>query len=211
MQEKTIQAVIFDYGNVLCVPQPREDVVAMAEIFGLPLDRFEELYWRKRLPYDRTEMTPEEYWEDFQRMAGVEPSPDRARRAMALDCRSWAHPNPAMIAWAKRVRESGFKTAILSNMPLSLRVYLDAEHPWIHEFDHRVFSCDVGMAKPELAIYALCLRGLGVEAEDSLFLDDRAENIGAAHKAGLRGLLFSTAGQAAQELNGRYGLPALAA
>ena len=206
-----MQAVIFDYGNVLCVPQPPEDVQAMADIFGLPLHRFEELYWRKRLPYDRTEMTPEEYWEDFQRMAGLEPSPERAQRAMALDCRSWAHPNPAMIGWANRVRASGFKTAILSNMPLALRIYLDAERPWIHEFDHRVFSCDVKLAKPDHAIYELCLRGLGIKPEQALFLDDRAENIAAAHKAGLRSLLFSTADRAAAELNGHYGLPALTA
>ena len=206
-----MQAVIFDYGNVLCVPQPLEDVKAMADIFGLPVDRFEELYWRKRLPYDRTEMTPEEYWEDFQRMAEMEPSPHRARRAMAIDCRSWAHPNPAMIEWAKQVRASGVKTAILSNMPLALRVYLDAEHGWIHEFDHRVFSCDVKLAKPDLAIYALCLEGLGIEPEAALFLDDRADNIEAAHKAGLHGVLFSTANRAAAELNGRYGLPALSA
>ena len=206
-----MQAVIFDYGNVLCVPQPREEVAAMANVFGLAEEQFEVLYWRKRLPYDRTEMTPEEYWEDFQKMAGMEPSRERAERAMELDCRSWAHPNPTMTGWAKQVRGMGFKTAILSNMPLALRVYLDAGHAWIHEFDHRVFSCDVGMAKPEAGIYELCLQGLGVRAEDALFLDDRAENIEAAHKVGLNGLLFTTASRAAAELDGRYGLPALSA
>ena len=56
-----INAVIFDYGNVLCDAQTRKDVDAMAGIFGIGRLRFEEFYWRKRLPYDKSDLTPRKY------------------------------------------------------------------------------------------------------------------------------------------------------
>lgn len=206
-----IKAVIFDYGNVLCQAQPPEDVDAMAEIFGIGRLRFEEFYWRKRLPYDKSDLTPREYWDDFCRMASLPTlSGDSLRQVMDRDSRSWSHANAKMVAWAKQLRAGGLKTAVLSNMPLPLRVYLDAAYEWLHDFDYRVFSCDVKMAKPQPEIYELCLQGLKVAAGEALFLDDRPDNITAARSLGMHGLLFTTAENAQAGLDGRYAIPQLA-
>ena len=204
-----LKSVIFDYGNVLCRPQPAEEVSAMAAEFHLDVERFRDLYWRKRLPYDRREMTPEEYWNDFSEMAGVELHNGGLGRVMALDSSSWSHGDPVMVDWAMRVRDTGIRTAILSNMPLSLREHLDAIHPWIHRFDYRVFSCDVRMAKPSAGIYERVLAGLGVQPEASLFLDDRPDNVCAARELGMNAVLFTTPAAAAAELSDRYHLPPL--
>ncbi|HWB95244.1 MAG TPA: HAD family phosphatase [Bryobacteraceae bacterium] len=206
-----LKAVIFDYGNVLCHSQQPEDLEALSGAFSLSQARFDELYWLKRLPYDKSEMTPREYWDDFCHMAGI-PVLDEGtfRQAMDYDNRSWSHRNPSMVAWAKEVRSQGIKTAVLSNMPLPLRVYLDANYAWLHDFDYRVFSCDVKMAKPQPEIYELCLRGLGVDAAQALFLDDRPNNIAAAQSLGIHGLLFTTAESARATLDGQFALPALA-
>lgn len=202
-----IQAVIFDYGNVLCLPQPPEELQAMADALHLPLAKFEEFYWRKRLPYDKTEFTPDQYWDDFCRMAGVHPPPDSIARAMELDCLSWSHANPAIVSWAAQIRASGVKTAILSNMPLPLREHLDRLHAWIHQFDHRVFSCDVRMAKPDPAIYHLVLEGLAVEPSQALFFDDRPDNIAAARSLGIHSVLFTDPAEAASACDGAFALP----
>jgi hypothetical protein len=42
-------AVIFDYGNVLCAPQPHSDLQEMARIFNMPEDAYLPIYWRYRL------------------------------------------------------------------------------------------------------------------------------------------------------------------
>ncbi len=204
-----LKSVIFDYGNVLCHPQPRSELSAMAAELSLPVDRFEDFYWRKRLPYDRREMTPEQYWQDFCQMAGVQLHNGNLGRVMALDSSSWSHGDPVMVDWAMRVRDTGLRTAILSNMPLPLREHLDALHPWIHRFDYRVFSCDVRMAKPSPAIYQRVLAGLGVAPEAALFLDDRPDNVRAARDLGINALLFTTPAAAAAELSHHYHLPPL--
>lgn len=205
-----LKAVIFDYGNVLCESQQPEDLEGMAGVAGLDLPRFEEIYWRKRLPYDRAELTPREYWDDFCAMAGIPVfAAEQLAEVMGHDSRSWSHINPVMASWAQRLRGEGMKTAVLSNMPLPLREHLDSIYPWLHEFDHRVFSCDVRLVKPEAAIYRMSLEGLGVSPEEALFLDDRPDNIRAAKDLGIHGLLFTTAADAAEQLNGRYALPSL--
>ena len=56
------------------------------------------------------------------------------------------------------------------------------------------------MAKPELEIYQLLLDQLGTAPEETLFLDDKIENIEAARHFGIRALQFSTIEQLRQDL-----------
>jgi putative hydrolase of the HAD superfamily len=63
---------------------------------------------------------------------------------------------------------------------------------WLARFDVLVWSYQLGMAKPEPAIYQHTLRELGVEPGEALFIDDRLVNIEAARALGMQGILFST-------------------
>ena len=52
-QKRSVRAVVFDYGNVLCLEQTAEDMKDMALVCGIPHERFSELYWKLWPPYDR--------------------------------------------------------------------------------------------------------------------------------------------------------------
>ena len=58
-------------------------------------------------------------------------------------------------------------------------------------FDVVIVSCEVGCCKPDPAIYQLCLEQLGEPAAQTLFVDDRAENLQAAESIGLQTLQFT--------------------
>jgi putative hydrolase of the HAD superfamily len=202
-----LKSVIFDYGNVLCLPQEREDIEAIAAVFGAPVADFESSYWVHRQVFDSADITPDDYWgtvaADLKRplaAGGLE-------RVVELDNRSWAHPSPVMVRWASGLRAAGVRTAILSNMPVTLRAYLDAHALWMPAFDHRTFSCDVRLAKPGPEIFLSCLEGLGAAPGDTLFLDDREENVHAARSLGIHALCFTSPEQAQCEMNERYRLP----
>src|SRR3954447_18784747 len=126
-----LKAVIFDYGNVLCTPQPREDVTAMAAVFDAAVAAFEEAYWEKRDVFDAAGLTPEEYWRGIAAMLGRELTADMQARATAIDNRSWSHASPVMAEWAATIRAAGIRTAILSNMPITLREHLEVHTPWL--------------------------------------------------------------------------------
>ena len=198
------QAVIFDYGNVLCQPQQPEEVQAMAAFFNASVDRFLSVYWPYRVPFDKADLSPEAYWSQVARDLGRTISDEQIRTLVDLDSRSWAHPDRLMIGWASDLRGAGIRTAILSNMPITLRQYLDCCCPWLPQFDQRTFSCDVRSCKPSPEIYKHTLQGLGVEASQALFLDDRADNVHAARALGIHAILFQNPEQAQCELESRF-------
>lgn len=83
-----------------------------------------------------------------------------------------------------RVRNLGYKTALLSNS-------WGNEYPrngWEDMFDVVVISGEVGMRKPESRIYEYTLAQLGVAATNAVFVDDILHNITAAAELGMIGI-----------------------
>jgi 2-haloacid dehalogenase len=71
---------------------------------------------------------------------------------------------------------------------------------WEGRFDPIILSCDVGLCKPDPAIFALLLQRLGLPGERVLFVDDRDDNLAAAVALGIRGHLFVDAQRLRQDL-----------
>ena len=67
---------------------------------------------------------------------------------------------------------------------------------WLDEFEVKIWSCELGILKPDPAIYRACLDALGCRAERTLFFDDRANNVEAARDLGMEAHIFESAGQA---------------
>ncbi len=202
-----IQAVIFDYGNVLSAPQPRAEIEAMAALLQSPVKAFEEAYWENRDRFDEAAITPDDYWNGVAGMLDRVLSDDVRDQLIAADNQSWTHPVQVMLHWAAALRRAGLRTAILSNMPVTLRSYLDHHARWLPEFDHRTFSCDVRLKKPDREIFQHCLHALGASPAETLFHDDREENVRAAESLGIHSLCYRTPEQAQCEMKGRYRLP----
>jgi putative hydrolase of the HAD superfamily len=71
---------------------------------------------------------------------------------------------------------------------------------WIEDFDVLIWSYQHGLVKPDPAIYRLVLERLGTAPEETLFLDDKLENIEAARQLGMQGLQFTTVDQLREDL-----------
>src|SRR5271156_5150771 len=163
------KAIIFDYGNVLSQSQPRGDIERMAAILDLATESFQERYWEFRLAYDEASRDPAAYWNAVATRAV---SDSQLEDLFEIDGASWSHPAPAVPEWAGRLHQAGFQTALLSNMPVPVRDYTQA-CAWLPTFDHRTFSCDLGISNPSPGISQHSLDGLGVAPDQALFLDDR--------------------------------------
>jgi putative hydrolase of the HAD superfamily len=185
-----IRALILDYGEVLCHPPTAEEMGRMASIFNVGPDLFRRLWERNRGLYDRGDLTPRTYWSRLAEDANVKVAPQQLEQLFQGDVEMWAHPNPAMVEWLKQIHASGIKTAILSNMHPDMIRYARKNFAWLNYFDHQTFSAEVGLIKPDPAIYEHSLRGLGVAASEALFVDDREPNIRAALALGIRAIEF---------------------
>lgn len=186
----TIKAVLFDYGNVLCKPQAGDDMKAMTECLGAELESVESMYWKIRDDYDLGELDGHAYWSAIAKELGIEPTHEQLLRLIELDNLSWTRPNEDMAKWAAKLTDHGIKIAILSNMPISIREYLRGVE-WLPTFDHYTFSCDINAIKPNAEIYHHCLNGVNHTPENSLFIDDREINTGAAAALGINSFVFT--------------------
>ena len=60
-------------------------------------------------------------------------------------------------------------------------------------FEHQYFSYDYGLLKTDEGCFNYILKDLGIEAEETIFIDDSQENIEMAKKSGMDGILFKSA------------------
>ena len=206
-RKHSVQAVVFDYGNVLCLEQTLEDMKGMALVSGIPDERFSELYWKLRPPYDRGEIDGPAYWTAVVRQQELDLSRDQIATLIKLDSESIIRPNQCAVQWAKLLHREGFPLTLLSNMPLELSRHVTKYFPSLSTFEYLIYSCDYGSIKPELAIYRNCLKLLKAAPQDILYLDDRAENVEAAGRLGIHAVLFDTVEKTASRVASRLDIP----
>jgi putative hydrolase of the HAD superfamily len=211
-QKRSVRAVVFDYGNVLCLEQTLEDMKGMALVCGIPHERFSELYWQLRPPYDRGDIDGPAYWiavvgQQERGQQELALSQDQIATLIKLDSESIIRPNQGAVQWAKLLHHEGFPLTLLSNMPLELSRHVTKSFPGLSTFEYLIYSCDYGSIKPELAIYRNCLELLKVDPQDILYLDDRAENVEAAARLGMNSVLFDTVEETASRVESRFDIP----
>lgn len=97
-----------------------------------------------------------------------------------------------LIERTHELRREGYKTALLTNNFLEVRKAWRRLLPVDDMFDVVVDSSEVGMRKPDPAIFHHTLDLLSVAAEHAVFLDDFAGNVEAAQMLGIKGVVVGT-------------------
>ena len=208
-QAPQIEAVLFDYGQVLSRSPNPAAWERLREIVGGSPELFHQAYWKPRHDYDRGTLNGTAYWHDVARTTGhpglTEADLDALYQA---DVDLWADLNDPMLAWAQLLQRRGVRTGILSNIGDRMEMGIRSRFDWIGRFDHCTWSHALKLAKPETAIYRHAAAGLGASPEHVLFLDDRADNIAGAREAGMIGLQYTTHAAFLDEMQ-RQGLSSL--
>jgi len=103
--------------------------------------------------------------------------------------------------WAKQLRQAGYKVGLLSNIGQGFfnGYFSDRERQEL--FDAVILSSEVGIAKPDVAIYEIMADKLGVKPDECVMVDDTQLNVEAAKNAGMRGVWFINTSQAKEEVN----------
>jgi epoxide hydrolase-like predicted phosphatase len=195
-----IKALIFDYGGVLALPQDKSCVEKMQEICNIPPDEFVFNYNSRRPEYDRGTINGFEYWASILESGNSETTSEVLRALINEDIKSWTRINPNILDLVKKLRQHNYRTAILSNMTEETLEYIMKNFGWISVFDVTVFSCRLGMIKPEPTIYYYCLNELKIEPENGLFIDDDIVNVEAARKIGIKTVHYKNLQQLRIEL-----------
>jgi len=191
-----LRGLLVDYGGVLTNPLP-EFMADWVKTDGIDPDRFSELMRRwlgpdaGRNPVHDLE-TGLIGAAEFERLLAaelIEQTPTRpsdADRAAGMLTRMFAgmRVEAGMLDVVRAARSAGIRTGLLSNS-----WGLDYERDgWDTLFDAVVISGEVGLRKPDPAIYALAAERLDFPPDQIVFVDDLRPNVRAAAAAGMVGV-----------------------
>ena len=104
------------------------------------------------------------------------------------------------IPWIRELKERGFQVLYLSNYSEYIMNAGPEALDFLPYMDGGVFSCHVGMIKPDPAIYRKICDTYDLNPEECVFIDDNEDNIDAARKFGLDAIHFENYEQAKEEL-----------
>lgn len=107
---------------------------------------------------------------------------------------------PYSVAWIKELKQRGYRVYILSNYAEVTYEQTKEKMEFLPYVDGAVFSFQCKWIKPEREIYEELCRKYSIEPRESVFLDDRLDNIEQARNLGFFGIQFESYEQAVKEL-----------
>jgi epoxide hydrolase-like predicted phosphatase len=204
-----VKAMIFDGGGVLTT-SVTACFASFERAFGLPQDSLLPVLREPRddggepdfYELERGRMTEADFWSrlpsELEARLGVRI--DLPRDVDVLRSALWGEirSNDRMLAVVRAV-STQYKTALLTN---GVREWVHLRNLCCPElFDVVVDSCELGLRKPEPAIYEVVCARLGVRPQEAVFFDDIPANVLAARAIGILGILFETTDQAIRQLS----------
>jgi putative hydrolase of the HAD superfamily len=208
-----IEAVVSDFGGVLTTPLTQvfsslrdEDGLAPDEIGGA-LRRIAERDGAHPLyELECGRMTERDFLAELSAQLRSDLGRDDVEMASFAE-RYFTHlqPNEPMIAFLRKLRDDGYRLAMLTNNVREWEERWRAMLPVDELFEVVVDSAFVGLRKPDPAIYRLTCDRLGVAPERCLFVDDIEVNCTAAAALRMVAVWFRDTPQAIEEMRAALG------
>lgn len=197
-----IKNIIFDIGGVLVEFSPEKILRKM----GLPETEVLEIakttslgpHWKE---LDRGVMSKEEVFELMLSETKEEYKAD-ARRFLYDEVLSTVKSFDYSEEWLRELKSRGYNIYLLTNYPDWM-----FDYHWTNTFtftksvDGKVVSAVVKQIKPDEEIYTTLLKKYNLIPEESVFIDDKAENIQTAKALKINGIQFTNINDVKNKLN----------
>ncbi len=206
-----IRAIIFDLGGVLMTDVPLKQI---AEELSEKSPLSEQEIHAHLYPTEHWNLltlgkiTEDEYWDDFLKASKMseklEVRSEKLKKELEKKVRSSLYPLKHSASIINLLKEN-YKLAILSNHAKEWSEYMRQKFDLFRSFGPIIFSCDVGLRKPDPRIYEVTLQKLKCNAGQCAFIDDKKRNTDAAEKLGMKGIVFEEYSKLLEDL-GRSGV-----
>lgn len=105
-----------------------------------------------------------------------------------------------MVAALSRLEDEGYALHALTNWSAETFPVARQRYPWLQRFQHVVVSGEVGLAKPDAAIFSLALEYVARPADHVVFIDDNLPNVDAARALGMSAIHFTSPARCLEQL-----------
>ena len=190
-----IELYIFDMGGVVSL---NTDVSKrIAEHLGIDGERWREILEGEIIALQAGSITAEEFWRQFSALTGLRVEEDLWA--------SFFHPKPNAEV-VRTIRELKQEARVVAGTNTIEPHYRIHERAGDYDIFDRVYASQrIGLVKPDPAFYTHILASEGCAPERTVFIDDFPENVDAARRLGIHGLLYTEAGRLKREIDALRG------
>jgi FMN phosphatase YigB (HAD superfamily) len=198
--KKDIKAIIFDMGGVIlrtCDETPRKE---LAEELGVSLDwlKLEIFFSDSAIRSEEGYLDKYEHWKIILNKFGI---PD-AGNPKKYDEKFWSgdYLDNSLVQYFAELKNK-YKLGLISNAFKGARDWIESHYQFMQYFDYSVFSYEIHLRKPDTKIFHHVCHELGVQPEQSVFVDDMLVNVEGARAAGLFAVHYQDKDQLEIELS----------
>lgn len=193
-----IKNIVFDVGQVLMSYTPETYLKNLGfpekTVQTLMTAIFNSKLWETS---DRGTIPTEELWEGFKKQA---PGYEKEVQTVYDHLAEVVELMPYAETWVKTLKEQGYHLYVLSNYADYTYQITSHKMKFLPYMDGALFSYAHKMAKPDHEIYEKLCTMYQLKPQETVFFDDREENIEGARACGIHGILFQSHEQAQKDL-----------
>ena len=192
-----IKSIVFDWGGVL-IDMPTPDLLQyFSEYFKVSEEQFNNAHKKYRDSLQKGILTEKIYWNKICTDLSVKKPDEKSLWKQAF--KSVYKEKQDVFTLVSILKNNGYNTGFLSNTEIpAMEFFYEKDYDM---FDVLVFSCREGYRKPEKEIYEITLQRLNTKPDETLFIDDRVENISGAGSLGIQAILFENSEQLKEKLS----------
>lgn len=112
-------------------------------------------------------------------------------------------PIEGTVTLLKRLKKAGLPLYALTNFSAETFPIMRRRYDFLNLFEYILVSGEVGLIKPDPAIYHLLLEKIGRQASECVFIDDSIKNVTAARELNFDAIRFETPVQLEADLRAR--------
>ncbi|MEX0800540.1 MAG: HAD family phosphatase [Dehalococcoidia bacterium] len=186
IQDGRIRAIFFDFGGVLA-QLDRALLADFEQRHGMEEGSFiKAMYTIPEWRGVEVGRSSEDDWMEAAKRKLDELAGGEVADISELRATMWRKLDTDVVRLARSLKAADYRVGVLSNATERLESELIDYHGIGDTFDVIVNSFRVGVAKPDVRIYALAAERIGVEAAACLHIDDLEHNVTGAREAGFR-------------------------
>ena len=109
-------------------------------------------------------------------------------------------PIDASVKVLSELKDKGILLYVLSNWSAETYPIAEERFDFLRWFDGKIISGEAGIVKPDHEIYKLLIKKYDINPQNTIFIDDKEENVKAAELLGIKGIHFQNATKLRQDL-----------
>ena len=180
------RAFLFDIGNVIIAFDFGIAARKLAAHIEVSADEALRRVTELSIPLELGDLTTDEFISEASNMIGYRGTPEFFRDSIA----DIFELNTPIVRFIEEQKAAGAPLFLLSNTNGIHVPFFEAKYPVFGLFDGRIYSHEARLMKPDPKIFIHTIETLDLDPANTIYIDDKPENIAAGIAAGFTSIIY---------------------